>query len=216
MTADCWPLYGLRITTPRLELRLPDLAVLEKLAAVAAAGVHGPDDMPFTFPWTDGPPERRARATFQNVLGTVAGWKPEKWTLSLAVLREGEVVGRQDIAARDFSVTRQADTGSWLGLAHQNQGIGTEMRAAVTHLAFEGLGARTLTSGAMTDNPRSLAVSRKLGYEADGVDVVSVRGEARTLRRLRLDRAAWERHRSVPVELHGLAPSLALFGAERG
>ncbi|SCK32438.1 GNAT family N-acetyltransferase [Streptomyces sp. WMMB 322] len=216
MTPECWPVYGLRITTPRLVLRLPDLGALEKLAAVAAAGVHGPDEMPFSFPWTDGTPERRARTTFQHVLGTVAGWQPEKWTLSLAVLHEGEVVGRQDITARDFAVTKEAQTGSWLGLAHQNQGLGTEMRAAVTHLAFEGLGARALTSGAMTDNPRSLAVSRKLGYEADGVEVVPVRGEARTVRRLRLDRASWERHRSLPVGLHGLEPCLELFGAERG
>ncbi|WP_197350568.1 GNAT family N-acetyltransferase [Streptomyces bathyalis] len=216
MTPHIWPIYGLRITTPRLELRLPCLDALEKLAAVAAAGVHGPDDMPFSFPWTDGTPERRARTTFQHVLGTVAEWRPEKWTLSLAVLHGGEVVGRQDMTARDFSVTKEAETGSWLGLAHQNQGLGTEMRAAVTHLAFEGLGARTLTSGAMTDNPRSLAVSRKLGYEPDGVDVVSVRGEARTIRRLRLEREAWERHRSVPVRLHALEPCLELFGVARG
>lgn len=216
MTPSCWPLYGLSVTTPRLELRLPGLSLLEQLAAVAGAGVHEPGDMPFSFPWTDGSPEQRARAVFQHVLGTVAQWRPESWTLSLAVLHEGEVVGRQDVSARDFSVTRQAETGSWLGLAHQNKRLGTEMRAAVAHLAFEGLRARTLTSGAMTDNPRSLSVSRKLGYGADGVEVVAVRGAARTVRRLRLDRAAWERHSTVPVGLHGLEPCLELFGAGRG
>jgi RimJ/RimL family protein N-acetyltransferase len=169
--------------------------------------------MPFSFPWTDGSREERTRNTFQHVLGTVAAWQPQEWTLSLAVVHEGEVVGRQDLTARHFHVTREAQSGSWLGLPHQNRGLGTEMRAAVTHLAFEGLGARTLTSGAMTDNPRSLAVSRKLGYEADGLEVVAVRGEARTIRRLRLERAAWERHRTVPVGLHGLEPCLGLFGA---
>ncbi|OEV11015.1 GNAT family N-acetyltransferase [Streptomyces nanshensis] len=216
MTTSCWPLYGLRITTPRLELRLPGLSLLEELAAVAGAGVHGPEEMPFSFPWSDAPPDVRTRTTFQHVLGTVAEWHPENWTLSLAVLHDGAVVGRQDLTARDFGVTGDAQTGSWLGLPHQNRGLGTEMRAAVAHLAFEGLGARTLRSSAMTDNPRSLAVSRKLGYEPDGLETVAVRGEARTLRRLRLERAAWERHRTVPVGVEGLEPCRELFGAGPG
>ncbi|MEU9744555.1 GNAT family protein [Streptomyces niveus] len=212
MEPAVWPLYDLRITTPRLELRLPDLDELSRLAAVAAAGVHDEDRMPFVAAWTDVSPEERARATFQHLLGTVAGWTPRKWSLGLAVSWEGKVVGRQDLGATDFAVTGEAHTGSWLGQAYQGRGIGTEMRAAVLHLAFEGLGARFMTSGAMADNARSLRVSEKLGYRPDGREVVSVRGEARDHRRLRLDRAGWEAHRTVPVELRGLEPSLALFG----
>ncbi|MFE3589324.1 GNAT family N-acetyltransferase [Streptomyces niveus] len=212
MEPAVWPLYDLRITTPRLELRLPDLDELSRLAAVAAAGVHDEDRMPFVAAWTDVSPEERARATFQHLLGTVAGWTPRKWSLGLAVSWEGKVVGRQDLGATDFAVTGEAHTGSWLGQAYQGRGIGTEMRAAVLHLAFEGLGAHSMTSGAMADNARSLRVSEKLGYRPDGREVLSVRGEARDHRRLRLDRAGWEAHRTVPVELHGLEPSLALFG----
>ncbi|WP_329147007.1 GNAT family N-acetyltransferase [Streptomyces niveus] len=212
MEPAVWPLYDLRITTPRLELRLPDLDRLSELAAVAAAGVHDADRMPFVAAWTDVSPEERARATFQHLLGTVAGWTPRKWSLGLAVSWEGKVVGRQDLGATDFAVTGEAHTGSWLGQAYQGRGIGTEMRAAVLHLAFEGLGARSMTSGAMADNARSLRVSEKLGYRPDGREVLSVRGEARDHRRLRLDRAGWEAHRTVPVELHCLEPSLALFG----
>ncbi|MCM2576587.1 GNAT family N-acetyltransferase [Streptomyces meridianus] len=207
-----WPLYGLRITTPRLELRLPDLDALDALAAVAGAGVHDPAQMPFTVPWTDTSPEERARGTFQHVLGTVAAWQPEQWTLSLAVLHQGQVVGRQDLMTSCFPVTREAETGSWLGTAYQGRGIGTERRAAVAHLAFEGLGARSLTSSAMTDNQRSLGVSRKLGYRPDGLLTASVRGEAVTLQRLRLDRESWQAHRTTPVRLDGLAPCRALFG----
>lgn len=207
-----WPLYALRITTPRLELGLPDLTGLAELAGVAAAGVHDADRMPFTVPWTDASPREREQATFRHVLGTVATWRPEDWTLSLSVRCEGEVVGRQDLSANDFAVTREARTGSWLGLTHQGRGIGTEMRAAVLHLAFEGLGARCVTSAAMTDNPASRRVSDKLGYRFDGMDVAAVRGSARTLHRLRLDRADWEAHRSVPVEIHGLERCRDLFG----
>ncbi|MFG2577958.1 GNAT family N-acetyltransferase [Streptomyces malaysiensis] len=212
MDSHYWPLYGLRLRTPRLELRLPDIPRLDELAAAAADGVHDPAEMPFSLPWTDAPPEERGRSTFQHVLRTIAEWRPEQWTLSLAVLHEGTVIGRQDLLATDFAVTREAETGSWLGAAHQGKGLGTEMRAAVTHLAFEGLGARSVTSGAMVENGRSLGVSRRLGYRPDGLSVVAVRGEARTLQRLRLGRAAWEEHRTTPVEIAGLEPCRPLFG----
>ncbi|MER5682287.1 GNAT family protein [Streptomyces sp. NPDC002205] len=207
-----WPLYGLRIRTPRLELRLPDLELLDDLSTVAADGVHAPDSMPFTVPWTDGPPAERGRAVYQHVLGTVANWSVRSWVLSLAVLHEGKVVGRQDLGAADFAVTGEVSTGSWLGLAHQGQGIGTEMRAAVLHLAFAGLGARTAISSAMTDNPRSLGVSRRLGYLPDGLEVAALRGAPVTLQRLRIDRDRWEEHRTLDVRIEGLDACRKDFG----
>jgi len=212
MSHRYWPLHGLRVRTPRLELRLPDEELLDEPASVAAGGVHAPDRMPFLAPWTDGEPDEVGRATYQHVLSTIAGWSAREWTLSLAVLHEGKVVGRQDLMGREFGVRREVMTGSWLGLAHQGQGIGTEMRAAVLHLAFEGLGARYAVSDAMTDNGRSLGVSRRLGYEPDGLQVEVTRGAATTLRRLRLDRAGWEKHRSVDVTVEGLDACCADFG----
>lgn len=207
-----WPLHGLRIRTPRLELRLPDEALLDELASVGADGVHAPDRMPFIVPWTDGEPDEVGRATYQHVLGTIAGWTEKDWHLSLAVLHEGKAVGRQDVMGREFGVRREVMTGSWLGLPHQGQGIGTEMRAAALHLAFEGLGARYAVSDARTDNAGSLGVSRRLGYEPDGLQIEVIRREAVTLRRLRLDRAGWEKHRSVDVTVEGLDACRADFG----
>ncbi|WNI24665.1 GNAT family N-acetyltransferase [Streptomyces sp. ITFR-16] len=212
MKHRAWPLYGLRIRTPRLELRLPGLELLDELGAVAADGVHAPDAMPFTVPWTDGPPAERGRAVFQHVLSTIAGWSADDWHLSLAVLHEGRVVGRQDLMAKNFAVTGQVETGSWLGLAHQGRGIGTEMRAAVLHLAFAGLGAATAVSAAMTDNPRSLGVSRRLGYQPDGLSVAALRGEPVTLQRLRPERGRWEEHRTAEVTVEGLDDCREMFG----
>ncbi|MFE7325677.1 GNAT family N-acetyltransferase [Streptomyces sp. NPDC057565] len=212
MDPQHWPLYGLRIRTPRLELRLPDLELLDELAGVAADGVHAPDRMPFTVPWTDGPPAERGRAVYQHVLSTVANWSVREWVLSLVVLHEGKVVGRQDLGARDFAVTGEVHTGSWLGLVHQGRGIGTEMRAAVLHLAFAGLGARSAISSAMTDNPRSLGVSRRLGYLPDGLEVAALRGARVTLQRLRIDRDRWEEHRTVDVRIAGLDACRKDFG----
>ncbi|WNI31782.1 GNAT family N-acetyltransferase [Streptomyces sp. ITFR-6] len=212
MKPQHWPLYGLRIRTPRLELRLPDLELLDELASVAADGVHAPDTMPFTVPWTDGSPAGRGRAVFQHVLASVANWSERDWSLSLAVLHEGRVVGRQDVMATDFAVTGEVSTGSWLGLAYQGRGIGTEMRAAALHLAFAGLGARTAVSAAMTDNPRSLGVSRRLGYLPDGLETAALRGAPVTLQQLRLERERWEERRAVDVTVEGLDGCRAEFG----
>jgi RimJ/RimL family protein N-acetyltransferase len=212
MNSDWWPLAGLRLLTPDLELRLGTPGDLDALASLAAGGVHEPDVQPFAFPWTDAPPLQRARSTLQFQWRQWGAWTPEHWSLDLVVLHEGTVVGTQGMSARDFAALREVSTGSWLGLAHQGKGIGTQMRAAVLHLAFEGLGALYATSGAFADNYASLAVSRKLNYADDGIERHVIRGKAATSQRLRLDRDTWQRTRSVPVTVHGFEPCLPMFG----
>lgn len=176
MLIDHWPLLGLRLNTPRLELRLPTDSELADLASLAAEGVREPDRMPFLVPWTDLPPAERARSVVQHHWLRRGNWAPDNWALNLAVFENGRVVGLQTIAARDFAVLREVTTASWLGARHQRQGIGTEMRAAVLHLAFAGLDALEATSGAFEDNASSFAVSQKRGYEFDGIDRHVVRG----------------------------------------
>jgi RimJ/RimL family protein N-acetyltransferase len=97
-------------------------------------------------------------------------------------------------------------------MRHQGQGIGTEMRAAVLHLAFAGLGAEEALSTAFEDNHASRAVSRKLGYAENGIGRQVVRGVATTEHHVRLTRADWEKHATVPVTIEGLAPCLPMFG----
>ncbi|MFI9323300.1 GNAT family N-acetyltransferase [Kitasatospora aureofaciens] len=212
MLIDHWPLLGLRLNTPRLELRLPTDSELAGLADLAAEGVHEPDRMPFLVPWTDLPPTERARSVVQHHWLRRGNWSPDNWALNLAVFENGQVVGLQTIAARDFAVLREVATGSWLGARHQRQGIGTEMRAAVLHLAFAGLDALEATSGAFEDNASSFAVSQKHGYESDGIDRHVVRGRPVTNRRLRLTRDRWETHAHIPVAISGLLPCLPMFG----
>ena len=207
-----WPLFRLRLRTPRLELRLPSLSDLGELAELAAAGVHDPAVQPFGVPWTDVPPDQRARGVLQYHWRQWADWSPEDWTLNLVVDLDGTIVGTQGVTGRDFAVLREVGTGSWLGQRHPRQGIGTDMRAAVLHLAFAGLGAAYATSEAFTDNVASLGVSRKLGYALDGIDRQVIRGKPAIQQRLRLDRAAWRAHRSVDVEITGLAECLPDFG----
>jgi RimJ/RimL family protein N-acetyltransferase len=160
--------------------------------------------------WSPG--RTRARGTLQYHWSCWGSWKPSDWTLEFAVLSGGIVVGTQGIGGRDFAVLREVHTGSWLGLRYQGQGIGTQMRAAVLHLAFEGLGARHAVSAAFEDNAASLGVSRKLGYRDDGIEWHQVRGRPALTRRLRLTRADWQAAPTVPVQIHGLQPCLPQFG----
>ncbi len=169
--------------------------------------------MPFLSAWTDRPPSERARGVMRHHWRQLGAWTPEDWGLPLVVFAGGRPVGLQQIAAKDFAVLRQVSTGSWLGQRHHGQGIGTEMRAAVLHLAFADLGAEVAATSAFTDNPASAAVSRKLGYRPNGLTRVRVRDGLGHDQHFSLDREAWERHRRVPVEVEGLDACRTEFGA---
>jgi RimJ/RimL family protein N-acetyltransferase len=208
-----WPLFDLVIRTPRLEVRLPDDDTLLELIEVAAAGVHDPDWMPFAIPWTDQPSPLRERASLKWWWGQRAGWEPESWSFTGAVFVGGRPVGVQDMSARNFARLRSVTTGSWLGREHHGRGIGQEMRAAVLHLAFEGLGAEEALSGAWHDNAPSLGVSRKLGYRENGRGRMLRRGVPDEHVGLRLTREDWLAQRREDIEIIGLEPCLEMFGA---
>ena len=196
------PLTRLRLRTPRLELRLATVEELRALYRVAEAGIHDPAFMPFGVAWTDDLNEESFLAFHA---GHLTAWRPDDWTLDLVVFHEGAAVGVQSIVGSDGAIV----TGSWLGKPWQGRGLGTEMRAAVLTLAFDGLGAATARSGAIDGNEASLAVSRKLGYEQVGSHTVSPRGEPVEHADLELQR---ERFSSpVPVEIDGLERVRDLF-----
>lgn len=213
MTLKNWPLAKLRVRTSRVELVYPDDATLDALADLGASGIHDPSTMPFSMPWTDVPPPQQQRNTLQFFWRQRAELRPDSWSLPLAALVDGDLVGMQDVHATDFAIVRSVGTGSWLGRAYQGQGIGTEMRAAMLHLAFAGLGAVEATSGAFDDNPASLAVSRKLGYEKVGERRVARRGEPARVIGLRLTRDRWEAHRRNDITIAHLEECLEFLGA---
>ena len=83
------------------------------------------------------------------------------------------------------------DSFSWLDTAVRGQGIGTAMRTAVLTLAFDHLHAEAAVSSAREDNRPSLGVSRRLGYEDNGVSRrLSPTGPC-TLRHMILRRDTW-------------------------
>lgn len=211
-----WPLFDLVVRTPRLVVRLPTDEDMVELARLAGRGVHAPDAMPFAIPWTDAPSPQLERASLQWWWRQRAEWSPERWTFTGAVLVDGHPVGVQDLAGEHFGILRTVGTGSWLGREHQGQGLGTEMRAAVLHLAFAGLGAVEAHSGAWEDNDASASVSRKLGYVDNGSDIRVRRDTSARHHAFRLDRATWEAHRRDDISMEGLDPCRELFGAVGG
>jgi len=210
METSFWPLFGLRVRTPRLELRPPDDHDVEALTRLARDGVHEPGTMPFKVPWTDTPSPRREREALQYFWRCRADWSVERWQLPMAVEHEGQLVGVQDLAAANFPSRRVVATGSWLGLAHQGRGLGKEMRSAALHLAFTGLGARCAETSAFEDNPASLGVTRALGYQPNGEGVGLRRGVPSRMLRFRLTGA--DHTRRDDIEIDGLHPCLVLFG----
>ncbi len=207
-----WPLFDLVIRSQRLEIRLAREDEFVELTEVVDAGIHDPATMPFTNPWTDEPLPERHRNSYQWWWRQRANWSPEAWTFDGVVFHEGRIVGVQSLQATQFSSLRAVSTGSWLGLAHQGQGYGKEMRSAMLSLAFEGLGAEVAYSGAFFDNLSSLGTSQSIGYRENGREVHLRRGQPAEIVNLRLDRADWEARERPPCQIEGLDGCLEMFG----
>lgn len=204
---DLTPLFGLRLRTPRLELRLPAPEELDALREVALGGIHPPEFMPFTVAWTDDAELTEFRAYHEM---RRRDWSSDEWHLELGVFVEGEPAGVQAVESKEFADTLTVGTGSWLGRRFQGRGVGTEMRTAALELAFRGLGARLARSGAVDGNIASLRVSQKLGYQEIGRGTVAPRGVDLPHTDVALRREDWRP--PLAVEIEGLEPCLPLFG----
>lgn len=198
-----WPPSLLRARAGDLELRYLDDDLMVQLADLAGRGVHEPEEMPFLFPWTRGTPTEVARSLLVYQWRARAAVTVRSWSLELAVLHRNEPVGIQAIEADDFPRLHTVNTGSWLGQAHQGQGLGTRMRALVLHVAFQGLGAHTATTSAWADNPASNAVSRRLGYRPNGSSRQVREGSAIEHRHYRMDREDYRASAAAHTELLG-------------
>src|SRR5664280_1044490 len=211
MSAHPWPLFDVRVRTPNLELRLPTDDDLLELMRVARAGIADDDRPVFIVPWHRLPSpafERQFLQRWWRIRGT---WSPSNWTLGLAVLKDGRPIGIQDVSAREFGIKRVVNSGSWLGREFQGRGLGTEARAAILALAFDGLGADAAESGYIEGNVASARVSEKLGYHISGDEVFAIEGKRELEIKVRCTPQTWNRG-LVPVTIEALEPCLALFG----
>lgn len=163
-----WPVLGLELRTPRVVLRPLGEEDLPGLIDNVLAGIHDRDWMPFAVPWTAGEPDQVISESLRYWWTTRAAIAPHSWELLFGIHLDDQIVGVQQIEARDFAVMRTIQSGSWLARRHQGAGIGTDMRAAVLMFAFDYLGAERAASSAFADNAASLRVSEKLGYRPNG------------------------------------------------
>ena len=186
---------------------------IPELLAVAQRGVHAPDRMPFSFPWTDAHADELPLNFAQFHWGNRARFTRDSWSLELAVRHEGIVVGSQGVTTTGFLVARTGETGSWLGMSHQGQGIGTLMRQAVCALLFDHLDFTQITSAAFTDNPSSLTVSRKVGYRPNGLTRVARRGQPAVMQHLLLRPTDFVRG-PHELDVEGIAPVRRLIGLD--
>jgi RimJ/RimL family protein N-acetyltransferase len=210
---DAWPLFGLRLRTERLVLRMPTDEDLVELLAVAKAGIHPPDEMPFGEAWTSLEGPAFDRSFMQHYWRTRATFSPEAWFLNLMVELDDRPIGAQSIDAEGFAIHRTVHTGSWLGRGFQGHGFGKQMRGAVLGFAFDGLGAEVAETSAFLDNGPSNGVSRALGYEENGLGSLAPEGVARVTQKFRMTAEGWRSRPRTALAIEGLDGIRELFGA---
>ena len=199
-----WPLFDLVVRTPRITVRYLDDPLGDQLATLAAQGVHDPEFMPFVLPWTDAPSPDLERNALRWYWRGRAETRPESWNLQFAVFEADQLVGSTVALADNFPTVRTFETGSWLGRRFQGCGIGTEMRIATLHLGFLGLDALAATTAAFADNGPSTGVTRKLGYEPNGIGWLERRGDRAEINRFVMTRQHFLDHiRRDDIEIEG-------------
>ncbi|MGY2743277.1 GNAT family N-acetyltransferase [Arthrobacter sp. UYCu723] len=209
--APYWPPFGLTLTTPRLELRPIRDEEIPAAVKAALSGIHEPGRRPFSNPWTEAPAHELGPNMAQWYWRCRGGMSPEEWTLLLGIWHDGEFIGCQDVAAKDFATLKTVTTGSWLRQSAQGQGLGTEMRAAVAQYAFDHLGAEVAESEAAAWNQQSLGVSRSLGYELNGVTRAAWGGKAQDVQKVRLTPQSFKRP-DWTLEVQGHEPTAKYLG----
>lgn len=173
---EIWPPYGLVVEAGDLRMTALRESDVPEVLDVVAGGIHDPSWSPFLFPWTDAPAEEMPANYLRFYASTLTRTVDGDVSLELVVRRNGQVIGMQGMNGPDVAGTRRLETGSWLGLPFQGQGLGTRMRRMMCALAFDGLGLDAVTSSAWEDNAASRRVSEKVGYRETGRGQAERRG----------------------------------------
>jgi RimJ/RimL family protein N-acetyltransferase len=208
-----YPPLNVSVETPRLTLLGATDDLLYQLLPVVRAGIVSGTESPFDDPmslYADSP-EREWRWLRAIWKGRGAA-NPDSWRLYFVVVVDGEAVGMQDLIGEEFASFGTVTSFSWLKPGVRASGIGTEMRSAILHLAFAGLGAREASSEGFLDNAASNRVSQKAGYQPNGLNWASRRGEPAQLQKWTLTREAWESIRRDDITLSGVEECKAALG----
>jgi RimJ/RimL family protein N-acetyltransferase len=208
-----YPLLCVRVGTPMLELHGATDVLLDQLAEVVHAGKTHADPAPYDDPMSfyEPDPDVRVAKWLRAIWRRRGSVEPDFWRLYFLVMVDGRPVGEQTLTGVNFSTLGTVATFSWLSADERGRGLGREMRAAILHLAFDGLGAKEAHSDAFVDNAGSNAISQGLGYDPNGSDWATRQGEPALLNRWRLTRDSWERRRRNDIQLHNIEACHALL-----
>lgn len=214
---DFHPPLGLIIRTPRLILQPADEPCALRLAmAVLEHGIHDTNHSPFGTQWSDADATTVARRVFTDSLPKT---HERLWKLSFAV----RLAGTPDtpigvvVLRQDGDLEGGVCTASWFVRPMHGNGLGTETRAALLKLAFDGMGADYASSLVFTNNTASLGVTQKFGYTHMSSEMREVRGSLEEYAKMTLTREQWRGHllaQSLGAEVlwEGLVPVLDYFG----
>jgi RimJ/RimL family protein N-acetyltransferase len=211
-----YPPLGVRVVTPALELRGATDDLLERLAPLVRTGKANADPPPWDDPCSfyEEDPDKRVegwlRAAWRN-RGTV---RPGNWRLSFAVVVDDQPIGVQDLTGHDFEQFGTVESTSWVSSDVRRHGFGTETRAAILHLAFEGLGAAEAHSESAVDNEASNRISERLGYERNGTSWATHQGRPVLGQRWILRRSDWEARRRPDITMFGVEAARASLGID--
>lgn len=196
-----------RVSTPRIELVGATDVLLAQLQSIVREGKADAEPAPYDDPMSlyDDDPEARVRHWLQGIWRGRGSVTSDSWRLYFVVMLDGQPVGMQDLIGDGFRHFGRVATFSWVSRDVRRRGVATEMRQAILHLAFDGLGAAEATTDAFLDNHGSNGVSRALGYQENGTDWATRRGEPGQLQRWRLTQEEWRRNRRNDIDLQGVA-----------
>lgn len=159
--------------------------------------------------------DNRRRILLQTYWKRLGTWSVDSWSMLFQVSAGDRVVGVQGLEGEHFASLRTVDSWSWLDPAARGRGLGVAMRTAVLALAFDHLGAQAAVSSAREDNVASLAVSRRIGYDGNGVSRSLSRSGPCTLRHMLLTKHTWAASGlGASVTVRGLEGCAPWFGVD--
>ncbi len=211
-----YPPLNVQVRTPRLSLLGATDALLARLVPAVRQGIATAPPWPFDDPmslYKDNP--EREWAWLRGVWTGRGRVTDSFWRLYFVVVVDDAAVGMQDLIGTNFAAFGTVSSFSWLSPEVRRRGLGREMRQAVLQLAFEGLGAREAGSDAFVDNHASNRISAALGYQPNGFDWDTRKGEAAAINRWRLTREQWAKGRRDDISLVGVDDCLPVLGIKQ-
>jgi RimJ/RimL family protein N-acetyltransferase len=151
----------LPISTPRLQLRLPDLAdVPYFLRYVNDPKVHGSSSY------------RHDRYTRAKEIAYIRSAhrdaaKGEKLNVAITLRDTGQVIGMAGLVVNDWD-NRHAWIGYWLDPPHWHRGYGSEAASALCEVGFRTLRLHRIEARVFSFNQRSMRLLRRLGFRREG------------------------------------------------